>query len=128
MNSRIYIGLAVALAVSSIGLQPAFSQGKGGTGSTGTTGGAGGAGAGGAGAGGAAGTGGATTGSRPTSPTTIPNPNQTQQQTPQSMPQPIFVSGRVLLEDGTPPTDSVVIERVCNGQPHSEGYTDTKGY
>jgi tetratricopeptide (TPR) repeat protein len=44
------------------------------------------------------------------------------------MPQPIFVSGRVLLEDGTPPTDSVVIERVCNGQPHSEGYADSKGY
>jgi tetratricopeptide (TPR) repeat protein len=44
------------------------------------------------------------------------------------MPQPIFVSGRVLLEDGTPPTESVVIERVCNGQPHSEGYADSKGY
>src|SRR5207253_2792182 len=53
---------------------------------------------------------------------------QTQQQQPQSMPQPIFLSGRVLLEDGTPPTETVVIERVCNGQPHSEGYADSKGY
>ena len=44
------------------------------------------------------------------------------------MPQPIFVSGRVLLEDGTPPPESVVMERVCNGQPRSEGYTDSKGY
>jgi tetratricopeptide (TPR) repeat protein len=34
----------------------------------------------------------------------------------------------VLLEDGTPPTQSVVIERVCNGSPHSEGYTDSQGY
>jgi len=34
----------------------------------------------------------------------------------------------VLLEDGTPPTESVVIERVCSGSPHSEGYTDSRGY
>jgi len=40
----------------------------------------------------------------------------------------MFLSGRVLLEDGTPPTESVVIERVCSGSPHSEGYTDSKGY
>ena len=44
------------------------------------------------------------------------------------MPQPIFISGRVLLEDGTAPTEQVVIERVCGGSPHSEGYTDSKGY
>jgi tetratricopeptide (TPR) repeat protein len=44
------------------------------------------------------------------------------------MPQPIFISGRVMMEDGTPPPDSVVMERVCNGQAHSEGYTDSKGY
>src|SRR6185503_9186881 len=62
---------------------------------------------------------------RPT--TTTPSTRQPTQQ-PQQMPQPIFVSGRVLLEDGTPPTESVVMERVCNGQPRSEGYTDSKGY
>jgi len=39
----------------------------------------------------------------------------------------IYVSGRVLLEDGTPPPDSVVIERVCNGLARPEGYTDSKG-
>jgi len=44
------------------------------------------------------------------------------------MQQPIFVSGRVLMEDGTAPTESIAIERVCNGQPHTEGYTDSKGY
>ncbi|MCX6629285.1 MAG: tetratricopeptide repeat protein [Candidatus Solibacter sp.] len=45
-----------------------------------------------------------------------------------NIPQPIFVSGRVMLEDGTAPTDSVVIETVCNGQTHGEGYTDARGY
>ena len=33
-----------------------------------------------------------------------------------------------MLEDGTAPTESVVIERVCSGAPHAEGYTDSKGY
>jgi len=33
-----------------------------------------------------------------------------------------------MLEDGTAPTESVVIERVCSGSAHSEGYTDSKGY
>ena len=39
-----------------------------------------------------------------------------------------MVSGRVMLENGTAPTDSVVIERVCNGNARAEGYTDTHGY
>ena len=42
--------------------------------------------------------------------------------------QPIFLSGRVMTEDGTPATGSVVIETVCNGVGHSEGYVDSKGY
>ncbi|MCL4403055.1 MAG: tetratricopeptide repeat protein [Acidobacteria bacterium] len=32
-----------------------------------------------------------------------------------------------MLDDGTPPPDSVVIERVCNGNPRPEAYTDSKG-
>jgi hypothetical protein len=39
-----------------------------------------------------------------------------------------MVSGRVMVDDGTPPPSSAVIERVCNGNAHSEGYTDSKGY
>jgi tetratricopeptide (TPR) repeat protein len=42
--------------------------------------------------------------------------------------QPVFVTGRVMLEDGTAPPESVLIESVCNGNPHGEGYTDGKGY
>jgi len=33
-----------------------------------------------------------------------------------------------MLEDGTAPSGQVVIETVCSGSPHGEGYTDTKGY
>jgi len=40
---------------------------------------------------------------------------------------PIFLSGKVMLEDGTPPPDSVTIERVCNGVVRPEGYTNSKG-
>jgi tetratricopeptide (TPR) repeat protein len=40
---------------------------------------------------------------------------------------PIYVSGKVLLDDGTPPPQPVVIERVCNGIAKPEKYTDTKG-
>jgi len=43
------------------------------------------------------------------------------------MQRPIFLSGKVMLEDGTPPPEPVVIERVCNGNPRPEGYTDSKG-
>ncbi len=40
---------------------------------------------------------------------------------------PIFISGKVMMDDGTPPPESVVIERVCNAARRPEGYTDTKG-
>jgi tetratricopeptide (TPR) repeat protein len=43
-------------------------------------------------------------------------------------PQPIFVSGRVVTEDGTALPGSVTIETVCSGSPHAEGYSDGKGY
>ena len=49
-----------------------------------------------------------------------------QQQIPE-MVRPIFISGKVMLEDGTPPQESVVIERVCSGNARPEGYTDSKG-
>jgi Tfp pilus assembly protein PilF len=43
------------------------------------------------------------------------------------MARPIYLSGKVVLDDGTAPPDSVTIERVCNGQPRPEAYTDSKG-
>jgi tetratricopeptide (TPR) repeat protein len=43
------------------------------------------------------------------------------------MARPIFLSGRVMMDDGTPPPDAVVIERVCSGVVRPEAYTDSKG-
>lgn len=40
---------------------------------------------------------------------------------------PIFVSGRVTLDDGTPPPERVAIDRVCNGRTRREAYTDSHG-
>ena len=46
----------------------------------------------------------------------------------QDMNRPIFLSGRVMVDDGTPPPDTVVIERVCNGVARPEAYTNSKGH
>jgi len=41
---------------------------------------------------------------------------------------PVFLAGRVLLEDGTPPPGRVLITRWCGGQPPvAQGYTDSEG-
>jgi len=68
---------------------------------------------------------GTTTPGRTNNPNPFPDPNQTMD--PQIMQRPIFLSGKVLLDSGTPPPESVVIERVCNGNPRAEAYTDSKG-
>jgi len=39
-----------------------------------------------------------------------------------------FVSGTVRLDDGTPPPDPVVIQRVCPAMTRDEAWTDRKGY
>jgi len=112
----------IAAAVTALLAQAVFAQapaGGGGTPSPSPGGASPGAGGTGAGPG---------TPGRTPSITTPPNTQQPSTQQPQAMPQPIFISGRVMLEDGTAPTESVVMERVCNGQAHSEGYTDSKGF
>lgn len=53
--------------------------------------------------------------------TTTPFPNNQQMQTP------IFLSGLVLFDDGTPANHDIRIERVCNGQARLEAHTDSKG-
>jgi hypothetical protein len=47
-------------------------------------------------------------------PTTIPNTTNPNPTTP-SLPQPIFLTGRVMIDDGTPLSEPLVIQRVCNG-------------
>lgn len=54
--------------------------------------------------------------------TTTPFPSNQQTQTP------IFLSGRVMFDDGTPANNNIRIERVCSGQQHLEGHADAKGY
>ena len=114
MPLRACVRVITLVAAGAILLPPAFGQSKGGSTAPprgGTTGGTG------------AGT---TGGSRTPTPTSQnPPPNQPQST---SITQPIFISGRVMLEDGTVPTGQVVIERVCNGNPHAEGYADSRGY
>ena len=64
----------------------------------------------------------------PTTPTTTTQPSTTQQQpNVQSIDRPIYVSGRVLMEDGTPPPESLTMELVCGGSTRPQGYTDSKG-
>jgi tetratricopeptide (TPR) repeat protein len=43
------------------------------------------------------------------------------------MDRPMFLSGRVLLEDGTPPPEQVLVLRSCEGRPIPQGYTDANG-
>lgn len=65
---------------------------------------------------------------RPTQPTQPTIQPQERTSFPSEIARPIFLSGRVLMEDGTPPPEPVVIERVCNGIARPEAYTDSKGH
>ena len=40
---------------------------------------------------------------------------------------PVLLSGRVMMDDGTPPPSSVAIQRVCSGTPRTVAYTNSKG-
>jgi len=40
---------------------------------------------------------------------------------------PIFLSGKVMFDDGTPPNNEIRIERVCGANPRFEAHTDSKG-
>jgi len=129
MTPRTLKRTIVICATGALLLTPLMGQGRGGTttGSTGNTGGTGSTGATGT-TGGTIGTGSIGT---PTTGRTNTNTNNTNTNTTSTTPayqQPLFVSGRVVLEDGTPPSQPAVIERICLGNPHAEGYTDTHGY
>lgn len=67
--------------------------------------------------------------SRPSTPTvqpSIPSPGSNFPST-QTQRQILYISGSVVMQDGTPPPEPVAIERVCGGAAHKEGYTDSKG-
>jgi tetratricopeptide (TPR) repeat protein len=56
-----------------------------------------------------------------TGPTTLPPV------APTSSASAIFVSGKVVLDDGTELTEPAVIQTICQGQRHSETYSDAHG-
>ena len=114
MSPKTYVRAITILAAAVFVLRPAFSQARGG----GIT----------APAGGGTGTGTGTTGiSGGTTPSITTNP-QANPNSSQNVPVPLPISGRVMVDDGVPPTETVVIERVCGGVSRAEGYTDHKGY
>ncbi len=53
--------------------------------------------------------------------------NQTTTPFPNTQQTPIFLSGLVLFDDGTPANTNIRIERVCGGNRRLEGHTDSKG-
>ena len=65
------------------------------------------------------------TGNLPSLPGT--NTNNTSTQYPTSAPRGAFYFGKVVMPDGTAPPAGVIIERVCNGSPHPQAYTDSRG-
>jgi len=66
-------------------------------------------------------------------PTPTPSPRTTTQtpnttETPQT-PRPIWITGRVMMYDGTPPPEPATIEQVCSSNSvKPQGYTDSSGH
>ncbi|MCB9383916.1 MAG: tetratricopeptide repeat protein [Bryobacterales bacterium] len=50
-----------------------------------------------------------------------------QQQRMPEIPRPIFLSGKVVMDNGQPPPEPVTIVRNCSGQRFPEAYSDPKG-
>src|SRR5579871_3220832 len=64
--------------------------------------------------------------SRPTTPTNGSIP-QTQTSAPDFSQRPLFLSGKVSMEDGTAPPESLNIQLTCHASPRTIGRTDGKG-
>jgi tetratricopeptide (TPR) repeat protein len=72
-------------------------------------------------------TGTSTVGNNPGVPTSTRNVPQTG--VPGNYPgQTVFLSGAVMFDDGSKPNIDIVLELVCNGSPHPQGHTDSKGH
>jgi len=68
------------------------------------------------------GKGSSTGGKTTTTPTTATTPTQP------NLNQVVMLSGKVIVQDGSPLPEPVAIERLCNGRLSREGRTDFKGY
>jgi tetratricopeptide (TPR) repeat protein len=56
------------------------------------------------------------------------NTSSTNSPFPAGTTRPIYITGKVMLNDGTAPSEFVLIERVCGGSAHPETHTDSKGH
>src|SRR5579872_100128 len=110
------LGLAAAFAIATLALEAQRGGAASGAGNSG------------AGNAGIA-TPGRTTGPTTTNPNYPNNPNYPTNTYPTQpgISRPIFLSGKVMLNDGTPPPEPVVMELVCGGYRRPQGYTDSKG-
>ena len=67
----------------------------------------------------------------PTGPTRGTSPNYPgnfpDSTAPDQLQQPLYLSGKVVMDDGTPPPDRVAVQLVCQSRPRTIGYTDRKG-
>lgn len=73
-----------------------------------------------------------------TPPSTAPNPGIGRQPSPTTLPPqengnvepqvPIFLSGKVVMDDGSVPPPNIPIQRVCNNNPRTMTWTDSKGH
>ena len=81
------------------------------------------------GGGGGVGTPGSPSPNTPTRPSIGTNPNNTPNNYPNTDlgQRPLILMGKVAMEDGTVPPDSVTIQLVCRGNPRSVAFTDSKG-
>lgn len=77
--------------------------------------------------GGSGSTSGGTRTNTPSTTPTLPQPGTGFPNT-QTERQVLYISGSVVLQDGTPPPEPVAIEKICGGSSHKEGYTDSKGH
>lgn len=111
MSPRLCAWAVVLASAAALPGSPAFGQGR--AGSPGTP----------------AGTG-ATTGNNNGGATPTPSAGSLGGNVPNASQRPgtLFITGRVMLEDGTAPSNVAIIERVCAGSTHAEGYTDSQGY
>ena len=73
------------------------------------------------------GTTGTTGGRSPNIGTQQPTGQQSNQQQQQQPAMPVFLYGRVVMDDGTPPPTSISIKRLCSGTPRTMAYTSPKG-
>ena len=58
---------------------------------------------------------------------TIPRIQDPRTDGPDTLPRVLYVSGKVVIDDGAPISDRVLIQSNCDGTVKTEGYTDKKG-